>query len=537
MRINIAIERLDSFKLWWVFFFYTFFVSILVQFVILPYVFPYLHAGYGLLNSSFDSIGFHQLAVDLADKIRIHGWSVWQLRPGSQSPAGVASIFYYFILPDPRIFIPISAALHAGAVLILVNLLNSFVKNKAKAIFCILPFLVFPSNLQWTAQWHRDGFSILGVVLILQGMVLSVGLKNDRLKNRFFINFRSIIYYACGFSLIWIARPYIMTIVEPFMKLFFGVLFLSFLIRAFKKKISWQRILIVSLSMLLILFALGQAKMDIGMVEFKECAPVSDNEEEVAGYGVEEAAEPIATAQLMAEKPSIDDKVLIASAKEGARQVINKSKIKKTESSGLKPEVSRGGMFERPLTGRESIKVKGKKLIKQDYIENHWKRSFGLPLSIENKAYSLAIFRRGFRLSAPEAKSNIDSGIGFCSVKDILIYLPRAAQIVFLAPFPDQWFDSGSCTANSLMRRISAFEMIVVYFTLIFLPYTIWHWRKRVEIWIIFIFLTYIMLVHGLVVCNIGSLYRMRYGYIMILVSLGIAGFLAFLDNIKLKKS
>jgi hypothetical protein len=185
----------------------------------------------------------------------------------------------------------------------------------------------------------------------------------------------------------------------------------------------------------------------------------------------------------------------------------------------------------------KEVKVELKKFIKKDDIENHWERSFRLPLFIENKAYGLAQARKGFRFSSPEAKSNIDQDIGFGSVKDILIYLPRAAQIAFLAPFPDQWMREGSHQANSMMRRISAYEMIAVYLALIFLPYAIWYWRKRIEIWIISIFCIYIMLAYGLVVCNIGTLYRMRYVYITILVALGIAGFIVLQEQLKIKKN
>jgi len=40
------------------------------------------------------------------------------------------------------------------------------------------------------------------------------------------------------------------------------------------------------------------------------------------------------------------------------------------------------------------------------------------------------------------------------------------------------------------------------------------------------------MLVYGSVICNVGTLYRMRYGYITVLVALGIAGLLAFIDQL-----
>lgn len=519
MRMNIAIEKLNSFKLWWIFFFYTFFVSALVQFVLLPYVFPGLHNGHGLLKSSFDSICFHQLAADLADKIRIQGWSVWQLSPGGQTPAGIASIFYFLILPDPRVLIPFAAALHASAALILVSLINLFVNNKRNAILCVLPFLVFPSNLQWTAQWHRDGISILGIFLVLPGLVLLAGLRDYKNKDWPVINFHSIVFCLSGFILIWIARPYLLTIIDPFVKLFFSILFLLFFIRTLKKEMPRQKALLVFLSILLIIFALGRGKPRSSLVEFKENTLVSDNEEEtgvgeeggkVGEYGAVEIPQLTLAAKIVSGKPSI-----------GKAHASQQKAMAKSISAHPRQQI--GG-------------VKIKNLIENDYIENHWQRSFWLPLFIENKAYSLAVYRKGFRLAAPDAKSNIDCDIGFSSVKDILGYLPRAAQIAFLAPFPNQWLRKGSLAANSLMRRVSAFEMIVVYFSLLFLPYAIWHWRKRIEIWIISVFGIYMMLVYGLVVCNIGSLYRLRYAYITILTALGIAGFIALLEQFKLKK-
>ena len=47
-------------------------------------------------------------------------------------------------------------------------------------------------------------------------------------------------------------------------------------------------------------------------------------------------------------------------------------------------------------------------------------------------------------------------------------------------------------------------------------------------------FCIYMMLTYGLVVCNIGSLYRLRYVYITTLAAVGIAGFIAFFEDIKI---
>lgn len=78
-----------------------------------------------------------------------------------------------------------------------------------------------------------------------------------------------------------------------------------------------------------------------------------------------------------------------------------------------------------------------------------------------------------------------------------------------------------------MMRRIAALEMIGVYIALVFLLYAIWYWRHRVEVYVIGIFCTGMMLIYSISITNVGALYRMRYGFMMTLVALGVAGGLA----------
>lgn len=473
-------DKISNLKLWIIFFFYTCLVSAFVQFILLPYVLPGLHAGSGLLNCSFDSMGFHKLAVDLASRIHAQGWSAWQLKPEGHVVAGIASIFYVF-LPDARILIPLNAALHASAALVLVNLLNLFINNKFRSILCALPFLIFPSNLQWTAQLHKDIFSVLGVVVLLYGMVLLARLDSYKSEKQYFANFIPIIFCLCGFALIYLVRSYILAIIMPFMILFFSSLFAISLIWMFRKKISWQKAMPIVFSIILISFMLAQAH----------------------------SADPVESAArtwIIAERRSEQN---ISAAIEDPTAAI-----------------------EDPTAAKVDVEIMAKKYD----IDKYWKSSSWLPLFIDRKVACIAIIRRGFRRSTPEAKSNIDNDVGFGNAKDMLIYLPRAAQIVFLAPFPTQWFSKGTYPGSYLMRRVASYEMMIVYFALLFLPCAIWHWRKRAEIWIIFAFCVYMMLVYGLTISNIGTLYRMRYPYITTLAALGIAGFMVFLDSLKIKK-
>ena len=100
--------------------------------------------------------------------------------------------------------------------------------------------------------------------------------------------------------------------------------------------------------------------------------------------------------------------------------------------------------------------------------------------------------------------------------------MPRAAQIAFLAPFPSDWFGQGSTAATTVMRRVSMLEMLVNYAALMFVPFAFWRWRSRGEIWILAIFGTVMLLVYSVATPNVGTLYRIRFPYLMPFLALGI---------------
>jgi hypothetical protein len=64
--------------------------------------------------------------------------------------------------------------------------------------------------------------------------------------------------------------------------------------------------------------------------------------------------------------------------------------------------------------------------------------------------------------------------------------------------------------------------------------FAFFYWRKRLELWCILIFCCLPMLAYTMAVSNIGTLYRMRYGFMMVLAALGCTGTLKFLDNRKM---
>jgi len=156
---------------------------------------------------------------------------------------------------------------------------------------------------------------------------------------------------------------------------------------------------------------------------------------------------------------------------------------------------------------------------------------------IANNVIKINLARTGFIMAnhAVDAKSAIDNNINFNTLSDVISYIPRALQIVFLSPFPTDWFKQGTFESNTLMRRITGVEMLGVYFSLIFLPFAAFYWRKQIEFWLVILFCTILLLLLGLIINNIGTLCRFRYGLLMTIVALGVAGFIKLLE-VKSKK-
>ncbi len=148
---------------------------------------------------------------------------------------------------------------------------------------------------------------------------------------------------------------------------------------------------------------------------------------------------------------------------------------------------------------------------------------------------SLLRSRQGF--SSSGGKTLVDKDVIFNDIFDFIKYLPRLFEISFFSPFPSQWFGEGSFPANTLQRRIVGIEMIGVYFSYIFLPYAFYKWRKRIEFWSILSFCSSITLLMGFIVLNVGTLHRLRYGFLMPIVTLGIAGFIMARDDFLNKKT
>lgn len=225
------LDRLSEshWKIWLLFFLYPLFVGIFVQFVALPHLFPSLHAGEGLLQGG-DWLYFHRLAKDLAERIRAEGWRAWELRPEGQAPAGIAAIFYLFFAPKPWVMLPFNALVHALGGIVLFFLVYDLVGERSSAFLATLPFVFFPSAMNWYAQLHKDGIFALGVLLFLWGWCMLV----ERKRGVF-----SLFAIAGGSLVVWVVRPYAVEILGFLSLVAALALSLAMLFRRRKPELWW----------------------------------------------------------------------------------------------------------------------------------------------------------------------------------------------------------------------------------------------------------------------------------------------------------
>jgi len=203
-------------KLWLAFYLYSLTVGLLVQFVILPIIFPSAHWKDGLMVGG-DWVQFHTEGVEIANRVQQEGWSVWTLRHpiSGQAMSGIAGLFYALTgIHKPWVLLPFNAFLHASAGLILYILLRLLEISKKTALIFTIPFIIFPTSLTWVSQIHKDGLYILGMYLTF--LSLALAFSNEIKKNVISILagvLGALIFFAVG-------REYALKIVYYFYALF-----------------------------------------------------------------------------------------------------------------------------------------------------------------------------------------------------------------------------------------------------------------------------------------------------------------------------
>ena len=225
-------------RTWLLVFGYSVFVACTIQFILLPILIPSWHAGDGLMIGG-DWIVYHKEAIDLSEAISRDGWGAWELRYESHSLSGILGALYALTWPKPWAFVPFAAALHATACISLMLMLARFTKRPRSAVLAGLPFALFPTALLWITQPLKDGLSICGFMLFVLGWFVLLDMIRCR-KAKWSRSLLSTGLLLGGALLIWVARPYLLVLLQVFGTAAAAILSLSLAYLTWKRRQNWR---------------------------------------------------------------------------------------------------------------------------------------------------------------------------------------------------------------------------------------------------------------------------------------------------------
>lgn len=447
-------------RVWMIGFFFSLSIGLLIQLFILPILFPFCHAGHGLLAGN-DVIRFHTDAVLLAGLIQDKGWGEWVLRPGGQAPSGIMAVAYVFFPDEPFVVLPLYAALFATSIALLFAILRLCGFEKKAAGFGILPLLFFPSGALLYAVPHKDAFYFCGNILFFYGllrMAISVTSEPLRAGEGFLPLCGFFVISLAGAFLVWVVRPYGVEIMMGTGGLIAliasGIFWVGSLQRSFRGgRGAWKLTVLWFLIVLIKPMEGGRITIDTDM-------PILEN-------------------------PGVE-----------------------MESGGTKTPL---------LLSPDTIATP------KIFFNDDWTASDYLPLRFELLLQRLVAARNRYLNLHSDAASAIDRTTSFRSVWEMAAYLPRAFSIGLFAPFPSDWWGQGSVPTNTLLRRFSAVEMIVWYFFSPLCFLALLRGPARLPISLLQLYAVSTILVMVIALPNVGTLYRIRFGFWIMLFSVAAA--------------
>ena len=148
----------------------------------------------------------------------------------------------------------------------------------------------------------------------------------------------------------------------------------------------------------------------------------------------------------------------------------------------------------------------------------------------DRAAFRVGSVRDRFSASYPQSGSSVDSGVRLRDLRDLLLYLPRAFEIGCWAPFPETWAAAGR-RVGSAGKLLSGAETLVMYVFELLALVAVFRPPRRLAAWLLLSITVLGVTLLGLVIPNVGALYRFRYTFWVLLIVLGAKGFEAVLAS------
>lgn len=160
-------------------------------------------------------------------------------------------------------------------------------------------------------------------------------------------------------------------------------------------------------------------------------------------------------------------------------------------------------------------------------IDWKWQSTAWVPQVIERYVEVMARTRAGLidENLKMQAASLYDIDALPASTPQVAAYAPRALQVALFAPFPSLWFDKISIT-----RLVAVGETAIWYLIAPGVLLALWLGRSRAVVAVLAFSLTLLTL-YGITIANVGTLYRIRYLYLFLLMLVGVAGWMLFFER------
>ena len=545
--MNSFFNGITIFQAFSFFFIYAALLSLAIQLIILPFLGPTFHLGDGLLDGG-DWQVIHFRASTEAEKIITNGWNAWVFRPEGWGIVGLISAHYaFFEVNKPFLLIPIFSGLHALGTICILKLMETLGIKRSTAFYSSIPYLIFPSSLLWVTQLLKDGFTLNGALLILLGLVSlfnyskqeAIGIK---IKNQIL----SAVLIFIGLIIIWAVRPYMLNIYFLFIFLILSLFYFSIFISLINKKTSiFIALILMLIQISFIAFNYSSFKWSIpysypSSSKLTMLSEVVEDNKSIGEHSYSGMSFDHYEAQV--KQVSRENVINLEKIIEFKKSILNEMLANKQFASKDQPvdqlivqnlvaeidDLTSKTLIEQANVEFLISNIDNNKLDK--YVLKDWIDSKYLPFPINNNLKRIYVNREYFFKWNHHELTAVDSNIYLNDPLAMLGYIPRALQILYLAPFPTLWLKNFSIEASSIMSSIMyivvGFEMLFIYIFLIGALFSFYIWRKKIEIWIMLLFSLYIGLLYTYAFPNIGALVRYRYASIMILAALGISAFI-----------
>ena len=173
--------------------------------------------------------------------------------------------------------------------------------------------------------------------------------------------------------------------------------------------------------------------------------------------------------------------------------------------------------FQTVLRNQQTVKT-GRVLL-PDEIQ---KLSVPEQIARRREAFGLQMSKEG-GVEPSSGGSDLNDDVRFAKVTDIIRYLPRAVLVGYFAPFPNMWLTMGKQVGLS-GRVLSGGESILTYLIECLAVIGLWHRRRSLATWFLFLSASAGIVTLGLIVSNIGAMYRLRYPFWILMVIVGAGG-------------